>query len=279
MKTISDPRKMSSFSLSARKKGLKLGFVPTMGALHEGHIALVRKAKKTSDIVVVSIFVNPIQFGPKEDYKKYPRNPKKDAAMLEKENVDILFYPSAGKMFPEGFSSFVEVGGPDKGLCGASRPGHFRGVATVVAKLFNIVMPEKAFFGAKDFQQQAVIKKMVKDLDMSVDIVTVKTVREKDGLARSSRNAYLSKAQRSQAPVIYRSLRLASKMIKAGETNAAKVTAAARKHILKGLDFKIDYVSIVDPETMEPQKTIKRPALIAAAAYLGKTRLIDNILV
>jgi pantoate--beta-alanine ligase len=250
-----------------------------MGALHEGHIALVRNAKKTSDIVVVSIFVNPIQFGPKEDYKKYPRNLKKDTALLKKENVDVLFCPGAGKMFPEGFSSFVEVDGPDKGLCGASRPGHFRGVATVVAKLFNIVMPEKAFFGAKDFQQQAVIKKMVKDLDMSVDIVTVKTVREKDGLAKSSRNAYLSKEERKHAPALYKAVSLSAKMVRSGENNAAKVIAAVKKSIIKDADFRIDYISVVDPQTLEYQRTIKKPVLIAVAAYLGKTRLIDNIIV
>ena len=279
MKIISDPRKMTSFALSAWKKGLKIGFVPTMGALHEGHLELVRSAKRTSDITVVSILVNPIQFGPKEDFKKYPRNIKKDVRLLKREKVDVLFCPAAGKMFPEGFSSYVEVSGLDKNLCGASRPGHFRGVATVVAKLFNIVRPDTAFFGAKDFQQQAIIKKLVKDLDMGIRIVTVKTAREKDGLAKSSRNVYLSKGHREQATVLYKALSLAAKMIRSGEKNAAKVTAAVKKTILKGADFRTDYISIVDPETLEYQKTIKRPTLIAVAAYLGKTRLIDNILV
>ncbi|MFA5105061.1 MAG: pantoate--beta-alanine ligase [Candidatus Margulisiibacteriota bacterium] len=279
MKVISDPRKMHSFSISAAQKGLKIAFVPTMGALHEGHLALIRAAKKKLDVVVVSIFVNPIQFGPKEDLKKYPRNIKKDISLLKKEHVDVLFYPTAKNMFPEGYSSFVEVKGLDKNLCGASRPGHFRGVATIVAKLFNIVRPKVAFFGAKDYQQQAIIRKMVKDLNMSVEIVTVKTVRENDGLARSSRNAYLSKEERKQAPVLYKTLLLAAHMIKTGEKNAAKVAAAAKKSIVQDTEFKIDYVSVVNPQTLEYQKTIKRPVLIAVAAHLGKTRLIDNILI
>ncbi len=279
MKIISDPRKMTAFSLAAKKKGLKIAFVPTMGALHEGHLELVKAAGKRSDIVVVSIFVNPTQFGPREDYKKYPRNLKKDVRLLKKTKVDFLFHPTAGKMFPEGFSSYVEVKGLDKNLCGASRPGHFRGVSTIVAKLFNIVRPDTAFFGAKDFQQQAIIRKMTEDLDMGVKIITVKTVRGKDGLAKSSRNAYLSRKYREQAPALYKALFLAAKMIKSGEKNAAKIIAAARKQILKGTDFRIDYISIADPETLEYQKTIKRPVLIAVAAYLGKTRLIDNILI
>jgi pantoate--beta-alanine ligase len=279
MKTISDPRKMSSFSLSGTKKGLKIGFVPTMGALHEGHIALVRKAKKTSDIVVVSIFVNPIQFGPKEDYKKYPRNQKKDVVVLKKEKVDVLFCPAAKDMFPAGFSSYIEVKGLDKNLCGASRPGHFKGVATIVAKLFNIVRPDTAFFGAKDFQQQAIIRKMAKDLNMNVKIETVKTVRDNDGLAKSSRNAYLSKEERKHAPALYKAVSLSAKMVRSGEKNAAKVIAAVKKSIIKDADFRIDYISVVDPQTLEYQRTIKKPVLIAVAAYLGKTRLIDNIIV
>lgn len=279
MRIISDPRKMASFSAAARKKGRGIGFVPTMGALHEGHLGLVRSAKKHSDITVVSIFVNPIQFGPKEDLKKYPRNIKRDIRLLRKEKVDILFYPSAGKMLPPGFSSRVEVKGLDKNLCGASRPGHFRGVTTIVAKLLNIVKPDIMFLGAKDFQQQAIIRKMVKDLDMGAKIITVKTVREKDGLAMSSRNAYLTPVQRKQAPALYKALSFAAKMIRSGEKSAAKIADAAKKAILKGSNFTIDYVSIVDPVTLEYQKTIKRPVLIAAAAYLGKTRLIDNILV
>lgn len=284
MKIISDPRKMTSFSKKAVRKGLKIAFVPTMGALHEGHLELVRAAKKRSDIVVVSIFVNPIQFGPKEDLKKYPRNFKKDASLLKKEKVDVLFHPTAKQMFPEGLSSFIEVGGVGTihelslRLCGASRPGHFKGVATVVAKLFNIVRPDTAFFGAKDFQQQAIIRKMAKDLDMRVEVVTVKTVREKDGLAKSSRNAYLSKEERKQAPALYKALLLAARMIRSGEKRTSKVSAAVRKNILKGTDYKIDYVSVVDPNTLEYQKTIKGRVLIAVAAYLGKTRLIDNIL-
>lgn len=279
MLVITDPQKMRKYCASLSRKGLSIGFVPTMGALHEGHLELVKAAKKRSDVVIVSIFVNPIQFGPKEDFKKYPRNIRKDAALLKKEKVDVLFNPSVEGMTPNALLSYVEVGKMGDVLCGASRPGHFRGVTTIVAKFFNIIRPDTAFFGAKDFQQQAIIRKMVKDLNMGVEIVTVATVREKDGLAKSSRNAYLSAEQRAQAPTLYTSLLLAKRMIAAGEKNASKIIVAIKKNILSRTDFVVDYVSIVDPETFEEKRVVKRPVLIAVAAYLGKTRLIDNILV
>jgi len=279
MLVITDPQKMRKYCASLSRKGRSIGFVPTMGALHEGHLELVKAARKRSDVVIVSIFVNPIQFGPKEDFKKYPRDIKKDAALLKKEKVDVLFNPSVEGMTPKGLLSYVEAGKMGEVLCGASRPGHFRGVTTIVAKFFNIIRPDTAFFGAKDFQQQAIIRKMVKDLNMGVEIVTVATVREKDGLAKSSRNAYLSAEQRAQAPALHASLLLAKRMIAAGEKSVPKIIVAIKKIILSRTDFVVDYVSIVDPETFEEKKTIKRPVLIAVAAYLGKTRLIDNILV
>lgn len=282
MKIISDPKKMFLYSSSLRKRGYKIGFVPTMGALHEGHTSLIRIAKKYCDKVIVSIFVNPIQFGPKEDYKRYPRNIKKDIQILKKEKVDVLFYPTVKQMFSKDFSTFVEVDGKfclSKKLCGISRPGHFRGVATIVLKLFNIVFPDIAVFGQKDYQQQLIIKKMVKDLNLNVKIITGSIVREKDGLAKSSRNSYLSKEQRLQAPILYQSLLLAKKMVIDGEKDASKIIAKAKKFILQNSSFKIDYFSIVNPKTLENIKKVNRPVLIAVAAYLGKTRLIDNLVV
>lgn len=279
MKIISDPQKLNRLSRSISKKGRSIGLVPTMGALHEGHLRLVREAKKKCDAVIVSIFVNPIQFGPNEDFKKYPRPAAADKKLLAKEKVDILFNPSVRQMYPEDPKTFVLVEDLGDYLCGRSRPGHFKGVTTVVAKLFNIAMPHKAFFGAKDFQQQAIIRQMVKDLNMPVKIVTVPTVREADGLAISSRNKYLSKEEREQAPILYFSLKMGAQIIRSGEKNAAKVISQIKKLILSDSNFKIDYVSISDPKTFREYQKINKPALISVAAYIGKTRLIDNILV
>jgi len=279
MKTVKAPSELTKLSRTFRKKGLSIGFVPTMGALHKGHLSLVEEAKKRADIVIVSIFVNPIQFGPKEDFKKYPRNIRKDAALLKKAGVDILFHPEASHIYPKGFDSYVEIKQLGNKLCGASRPGHFKGVATVVKRLFDIVKPHLAFFGEKDFQQQMVIKKMVNDLGLDVKVLTVPTVREKDGLAMSSRNAYLSKAERKEAVALYRSLQLAKKLIKEGVRDPKKVITEMKDLINKSGSFKIDYISLVDPGTLKDVKTIKRKTLIAVAAHLGKTRLIDNILV
>lgn len=257
----------------------RVGFVPTMGALHEGHQELVKKAKLLADFVVVSIFVNPIQFGPKEDFRRYPRNFKQDRRLLTKLGVDVIFYPDVKQMYPNDFSTYVEVEGLTRHLCGRSRPGHFRGVATVVAKLFHIVKPHIAVFGQKDAQQAQVIKRMVQDLNFDIRIVVVPTVREPDGLAISSRNTYLTPAQRRQAPVLYQSLQMAARLIRSGVTDAGKVRQAMRQLISRQPDARIDYVEIVDWESLEPVRKIEGKVLIALAVYFGRARLIDNIIV
>lgn len=270
---------MKMFSLAARKKDRSIGFVPTMGYLHEGHLSLVREAKKKNGVVVVSIFVNPTQFGPKEDLKKYPRDLKRDLKMLSKLGVDAVFYPDAKEMYPEGLKTYVEVDGLSDKLCGAYRPGHFRGVATVVAKLFNIVCPDDAYFGQKDFQQLVIIRRMVKDLNMDVNVVAMPTVREADGLAMSSRNSYLSKEERQKASIIIKALKLARQLIKSGVRDASKVKSAVSKLIRTKAGVRIDYIEVADPETLEGKKIIKGRTLIAVAARVGTTRLIDNILI
>lgn len=270
---------MQAFSDQAILQAKKIGFIPTMGALHNGHLELIKAAKKISDIVIVSIFVNPTQFGPKEDYKKYPRNIKKDKSLLKKMGVDALFLPNGKEMYSINHKTFVNINGLSEKLCGKYRSGHFTGVATVVAKLFNIVKPDFAFFGEKDFQQLAIIKKMVKDLNIDVDINSIPTVREKDGLAISSRNAYLCKEERNIAPTLYKGLQLAKSMIKKGQKDSKTIKNAIRKFIVKEKRFKIQYVSICDPNTLDDVNTVNNPILIALAAYLGKTRLIDNILI
>ncbi len=277
MKTVSTPEKMSVICAGLKSKKYTIGFVPTMGALHEGHLTLVRMAKKHCDKVAVSIYINPTQFGPKEDLTKYPRNIKKDRALLKKEGVDLIFLPSNKSMYPEGYKTFVEVGDLGKIMCGVSRPDHFRGVATIVAKLLNIVKPDVLFLGAKDFQQQAIIRKMVKDLNLDIKIATVPTVREKDGLAMSSRNAYLSIKERKIAPVLYRSLKMAKGLVKNGERDAQRIIAKIRATIMKEKMFNIDYIDIRNPGTLDKIKKIKGKTLIVLAAYLGRTRLIDNI--
>lgn len=278
MKIITDPKRMQATSEFLGKQNKTIGFVPTMGALHKGHLKLVKEAKKSCDIVIVSIFVNPTQFGPKEDFKKYPRNIKRDIALLKKEEVDILFYPGVKAMYPDGNKTFIEVKDLGNKLCGASRPGHFNGVTTVVAKLFNIVKPDIAFFGEKDFQQQAIIKKMVKDLNFDVIIKTIPTVREIDGLAKSSRNRYLSKDERIAAVLLSKSLKKAKRLIQKGEKNAKTVKTEIIR-TLRNPQLKIDHVSICDPDTFDDKNTIKGPTLIALAVFCGKTRLIDNILI
>ncbi len=270
---------MSEFTISLKKKGKTIGFVPTMGALHEGHLSLVREAERRNDAVIVSIFVNPTQFGPKEDLKNYPRNIKKDMELLSRLNVDAVFYPSVKEIYPDGFSTYIKVEGLSDKLCGASRPGHFKGVATVVAKLFNIVEPDNAYFGAKDFQQLVIIKKMVRDLNMDVNVISMPIIREKDGLAMSSRNSYLSCEERTKAPVINRALELAKLFIEEGVKDTKTIKAAMLKLINAEKGIGIDYISICDQETLEEKKTIKGATLIAIAAYIGKTRLIDNILI
>jgi len=254
-----------------------VGFVPTMGYLHEGHLALVRRARAENPSVVVSIFVNPTQFGPQEDFSKYPRDPQRDLALLEREETDIVFMPSADEMYSPQFNSWVEVGKITDRLEGASRPGHFRGVTTVVAKLFNIVQPARAYFGQKDAQQAIVIKKMVADLNMNLEIVTVPTVREPDGLAMSSRNTYLNPQERQAATVLYQALSLAQKLWLQGETDAKRLRQEIITLIQKEPLADIDYVSVADPETLEELDTVKSPALVSLAVRIGSTRLIDNI--
>ncbi len=269
---------MQRIALGLRRQG-RIGFVPTMGYLHEGHLGLVRAARRQSDFVVVSIFVNPMQFGPKEDYRRYPRDFKRDRRLLESAGADLIFYPDVKGMYPEDFATFVEVERLGEGLCGKSRPGHFRGVTTVVAKLFNAVLPDVAVFGAKDAQQAFVIRRMTRDLNFHTRVVILPTAREKDGLAMSSRNVYLTPEQRAEAPVLHRSLVLAKRLIGQGERNAAKVKAAMRRMILRESRGRIDYVEMVDTDELRPVMTIRGEILIALAVFFGKTRLIDNTIV
>lgn len=254
-----------------------VGFVPTMGYLHDGHLALVRRARSENPVVVVSIFVNPTQFGPHEDFKTYPRDLERDLALLEKEKTDIVFIPSDKEMYPEGYSSWVEVEKITERLEGACRPGHFRGVATVVTKLFNIVEPTRAYFGQKDAQQALVIKKMVADLNMNLEVVIVPTVRESDGLAMSSRNVYLNYQERQAATVLFKSLTLARRCWEKGEKNAETIRQEMISFISKEPLAKIEYVSVADAQTLEELSSIDRPALVSLAVKIGKTRLIDNI--
>jgi pantoate--beta-alanine ligase len=262
---------------AARPEG-RMGFVPTMGALHEGHLALVRAAKAQSDIVAASIFVNPLQFGPKEDLGKYPRTFERDCEMLEKEGVDLLFAPAVEEMYPEKAITYVNVEGLSDKLDGKSRPGHFRGVSTVVSKLFHIVQPDLAFFGQKDAAQVAIIRRMVRDLNIPVEIVVCPTTREPDGLAMSSRNAYLDAIQRKSALVLYRSVLYVQNLFQQGERNAATLINAGMKIFSEEPSVRLDYFEIVNPETLEPVEEIARGTLVAVAAYVGTTRLIDNIL-
>jgi pantoate--beta-alanine ligase len=261
----------------ARANPKRLGLVPTMGALHEGHLSLVRAAKAQCDVVTVSIFVNPTQFGPTEDLAKYPRQFERDCALLEKENVDIIFAPAVDEMYTRGEATWVMVEGLSDRLDGRSRSGHFRGVTTVVAKLFHVIDPEVAFFGQKDAAQVAVIRRMVRDLNFPVEIAVCSIVREPDGLAMSSRNAYLNPEERQRALVLQRSLRRVEEQFRAGQRNAARLVAAAKQIIADEPQVRLDYFEIVDPDTLEPLDQISRPALAAVAACVGTTRLIDNV--
>lgn len=255
-----------------------LGLVPTMGALHEGHLSLVRMARSKCERVVVSIFVNPTQFGPNEDFSRYPRDLEGDLKLLERGGVNLVFVPSVQEMYPEQGVTWITVEGLSDRLCGKSRPGHFRGVATVVAKLFNIVEPDAAFFGQKDAAQVAIIKRMVRDLNMPVAIEVGPIVREEDGLALSSRNAYLSPEQRKQTLVLFRSLNRAKDLFTAGERNVAALIGVAKEEFARMPEVRLDYFEIVDPDELTPFTGITKPALAAVAAFAGSTRLIDNIL-
>jgi pantoate--beta-alanine ligase len=263
---------------AARSGGKRLGFVPTMGALHEGHVSLVRAAKASCDLVAASIFVNPTQFGPNEDLDKYPRTFERDRGLLDKEGVDLLFAPSTEEMYPAGATTWVTVEGLSAKLDGRSRPGHFRGVTTIVAKLFHIVEPDAAFFGQKDAAQVAIIRRMVGDLNLPVEIVACPIVREADGLAMSSRNAYLDPQQRKQSSVLRRALMRVKNSWEAGERDAKNLLAAGREEITAENSVRLDYLEIVAPDTLDPVDAPASGALVAVAAFVGPTRLIDNIL-
>ena len=279
MRILRDIKKMQGLASGLRKKAKRIGFVPTMGALHEGHLSLMRKARQENDCVVVSIFVNPTQFGPKEDFKKYPRNLKRDTLLSKEQGADIIFYPDARSMYPADYKTYVNVDGLSNALCGKFRPGHFRGVATVVTKLFNIVQPVRAYFGQKDAQQATIIKRMVRDLNIPVEIRILPTVREDDGLAMSSRNSYLSPVERNEAWVLSGALNLAKDLIKKGNQDSLSIIRRMRQLIKQNKRTKIQYICVVRPETLEPVKKIKDKVLIALAVYIGKTKLIDNIVV
>ena len=271
--------KMQAYCRLAIKQKKTIGFVPTMGALHVGHLSLIRAARKKNDYVVVSIFVNPAQFGPGEDLKKYPRNFKADSRLCQKEGVDVIFYPSTEEMYKKGHKVYIEVKDLDKGLCAKYRPGHFRGVATVVIKLFNIVSCDDAYFGQKDIQQARIISALVRDLNFPLNVNILPTVREIDGLALSSRNAYLTSSERADAPVLFDSLEQARCLIKNGQRDAGKIIYKIKEMISGKESAKVQYVEIVDADTLEPLKKIKGKVLIALAVFIGKTRLIDNIIV
>lgn len=277
MRILATIDEMRAASRAARGAGKRLGLVPTMGALHEGHLSLVRAARAASDVVTASNFVNPTQFGPNEDLAKYPRSFERDCELLEREGVGWVFAPSVEEMYPAGAVTWVTVEGLSEKLDGRSRPGHFRGVATIVAKLFHAVEPDVAFFGQKDAAQVAVIRRMVRDLDFPVEIVVCPIVREPDGLAMSSRNVYLDREQRKRAPVLHRALMRVKKLAEAGERSAELLIEAGREEIGGESWVTVDYFEIVDPETLDPVSDVSRGALVAVAAYVGTTRLIDNV--
>lgn len=268
---------MQEATRALTRAGKRLGFVPTMGALHEGHLSLVRAARAACDVVAASIFVNPTQFGPSEDLAKYPRSFERDCELMESEGVELLFAPSAEEMYPAGAVTWVTVEGLSDKLDGRSRPGHFRGVTTVVAKLFHIVEADAAFFGQKDAAQVAIIRRMVRDLNLPVEIVVCPIVRESDGLAMSSRNAYLDPEQRRQALVLHESLLLVQQLVDAGERNAAWLVEAGREEFAGESGVRLDYFEIVNPDTLDPVENVSEGALVVVAAYVGSTRLIDNL--
>jgi pantoate--beta-alanine ligase len=276
MEVIESISEMKNLVKDWKRHGLSIGFVPTMGYLHEGHLALVRRVKELSDRVVVSIFVNPIQFAPGEDYQRYPRDLERDKALLEKEGVDVLFSPKAQEMYPPGFQTYVEVKELSSGLCGRYRAGHFVGVATVVLKLFNIVQPDIAVFGEKDYQQLKVIQRMVQDLNLDVKIIPHPTVREEDGLAMSSRNTYLSPEERKSAIALYKALNLAEELINRGERRVATLKEKLKEFIESYPYTKVQYIEFVHPETLKEVERVDEPTLLALAVFVGKARLIDN---
>lgn len=278
MELIKNIAEMQQRSEGIRLSGRKIGLFPTLGFLHEGHLELIRNGRKISDKLVMSLFVNPAQFGPNEDFDKYPRDMEGDISKAERAGVDIIFSPSPDEMYPDGFQSSVKVEQITQFLCGKSRSGHFEGVTTVVAKLFNIIKPHFAVFGRKDYQQLAVIKRMVKDLNMDIQIIDVPTVREHDGLAMSSRNKYLSQEERKSALSLKEAIDIAVQMVKDGEKNSKALISTVKKTILSYPFTAVEYVNICDPVTLEDRDTIKRKSLMAMAVKVGNTRLIDNCL-
>ena len=276
MQVVSTIKEVKELVRSWKKEGNTVGFVPTMGYLHEGHGSLITEARKNNDRVVVSIFVNPMQFGPTEDLESYPRDLEKDSAFCESLGADLIFHPEPEEMYHKNFSSFVDMSVLTEELCGLSRPVHFRGVCTVVSKLFNIVEPDRAYFGQKDAQQLAVIKHMVEDLNINVEVIGCPIIREEDGLAKSSRNTYLSPEERKAALILSKTIFMGQKMVEDGETDAVKLVDAMKKNIETEPMAKIDYVKAVDGLTMQQVTKIESPTLVAMAVYIGKTRLIDN---
>jgi pantoate--beta-alanine ligase len=279
MRIIKKIEEMQIVSNGLKQQGKIIGFVPTMGFLHDGHISLMKIIKPNCDELVVSIFVNPTQFGRGEDFNKYPRDFRRDENLCQTMEVNILFYPSQDEVYAEPYLTFVEVNKLTETMCGISRPGHFRGVTTIVCKLFNIVKPDIAIFGQKDYQQALIIKQMVKDLNLNIRIITGPIVREPDGLAMSSRNRYLSIKERQDAVLLYQSLQMAEKKVGSEKYSVEEIKNRMLEKIKMGSDIRIDYIAIVDPETLEPLEKIQSHMLIALAVYVGKTRLIDNVLI
>ena len=270
---------IQAYVAACRKRGMKIGFVPTMGAFHEGHLTLMREARRTTGAVIASIFVNPIQFTAGEDYDRYPRRLEQDTKMADSEGVDVIFAPSVAEMYPKGFDTYVDQTDLPAKLCGAFRVGHFRGVMTIVTKLFNIIKPDVAFFGQKDYQQSLIIRRTATDLNLDVAIKVLPTVREEDGVAMSSRNVYLGPKQRKDATCLIQSLHRAEDMVNNGESSASKVAAELKRLIRKVKGTRVEYIAIVNSDTLEPVKEIKGKTLIALAVRIGKARLIDNIIV
>jgi pantoate--beta-alanine ligase len=279
MRTVATVEELRAVVRAARAGEVVIGLVPTMGAFHEGHLSLMCRARAECGLVVVSLFVNPTQFGPNEDLSRYPRDPERDAALARAEGVDVLFTPSVAEVYRPGFATYVEVERLGDRLCGRARPGHFRGVATVVTKLLHMAQPDRAYFGRKDFQQLRIIQRMVADLDLPISIVPMPIVREPDGLAMSSRNRYLSPQERAAALVLQQSLRAAEAAYAAGERDAAALQEQTAARIRDEPAARLDYAEIVDAETLEPVARLERPALLAVAAYFGRTRLIDNTVI
>ncbi len=277
MKIITLPSDMQKTALALRQAGKRIGLVPTMGFLHAGHLSLIELARRQADVVILSVFVNPTQFGVNEDFSQYPRDFERDCALCSKAGVDIVFNPAPEAMYPDGYSVYAEESIISRGLCGASRPGHFRGVLTVVAKLFNLALPDVAVFGQKDAQQARLIQQMARDLNFPVAIVLAPIIRETDGLAMSSRNTYLSPTERREALGLMQALQTARRLYRAGERDAHRILAAMKDSIAKIPSARVDYIAIVDDATMQPVARLDTPVIVALAVYVGRTRLIDNL--